>query len=148
MPKDAERSQIIPLPRREATVDPGNGSAFRGPQPRRRRTGLLVSLVLVTLAVIVVLADLLIHFSSTGQPAASEQTTVPAGPLGSLVALPYNVSQLNALKHLADRMNYRELANLYVAHMSLDEKLAQMIMTESGQNNYSDDLDYIDRKST
>src|SRR5258708_4084065 len=143
MPKNAERSQIIPLPRSEATVDRGNGSAFRGPQPRRRRTGLLVSLVLVTLAVIVVLADLLIHFSSTGQPAASEQTTVPAGPVGCLVELPYNVSQVNALKHLVDRMNYRELANLYVAHMSLDEKLGQMIMTESEQNNYSDDLDYM-----
>src|SRR5258707_3427473 len=143
MPKDEERSQITPPPRREATVARGNGSAFRGPQPRRRRTGLLVSLVLVTLAVIVVLADLLIHFSSTGQPAASEQTTVPAGPLGSLVELPYNVSQVNALKHLVDRMNYRQLANLYVAHMSLDEKLGQMIMTESEQNNYSDDLDYM-----
>src|SRR5260221_4112062 len=143
MPKDADRSQIIPLPRREATVEPEQGSALRGPQPRRGRTGLLVSLALVTLAVIVVLADLLIHFSSTGQPAASEQTTVPAGPLGSLVELPYNVSQVNALRHLVDRMNYRELANLYVAHMSLDEKLGQMIMTESEQNNYSDDLDYM-----
>ena len=143
MPKDVERSQIIPLPRREATVDPEHGSAFRGPQPRRRRTGLLVSLALVTLAVIVVLADLLIHFGSTGQPAASKQTTVPAGPLGSLVGLPYNVSQVNALRHLVDRMDYRELANLYVAHMSLDEKLGQMIMTESEQNNYSDDLDYM-----
>jgi beta-N-acetylhexosaminidase len=143
MPKDADRSQIIPLPRREATVEPEQGSALRGPQPRRRRTGLLVSLALVTLAVIVVLADLLIHFGSTGRPAASEQTTVPAGPLGSPVELPYNVSQVNALRHLIDRMNYRELANLYVAHMSLDEKLGQMIMTESEQNNYSDDLDYM-----
>jgi beta-N-acetylhexosaminidase len=40
-------------------------------------------------------------------------------------------------------MNYKELAGLYVAHMSLDEKLGQMIMTESEQNNYSDDLNYM-----
>src|SRR2546428_778734 len=40
-------------------------------------------------------------------------------------------------------MTYKELASLYVAHMSLDEKLGQMIMTESQQNNYSDDLDYM-----
>jgi beta-N-acetylhexosaminidase len=40
-------------------------------------------------------------------------------------------------------MNYKEIASLYVAHMSLDEKLGQMIMTESEQNNYSDDLNYM-----
>jgi beta-N-acetylhexosaminidase len=45
--------------------------------------------------------------------------------------------------HLVDSMTYRELANLYVARMSLDEKLGQLIMTESEQNNYSDDLDYM-----
>jgi beta-N-acetylhexosaminidase len=50
---------------------------------------------------------------------------------------------VNALAHLVDHMTYRELANLYVAHMSLDEKLGQMIMTESEQNTYSDDLDYM-----
>ena len=33
--------------------------------------------------------------------------------------------------HLVDGMTYRELAILYVAHMSLAEKLGQMIMTES-----------------
>src|SRR5258708_19215493 len=128
MPKDADRYKIIPLPRGEATVEPEQGSALRGPQPRRRRTGLLVSLALVTLAVIVVLADLLIHFGSTGQPAASEQTTVPAGPLGSLVELPYNESQVNALTHLVDRITYSWLANLYFAHISLAETLFRMIM--------------------
>jgi len=50
---------------------------------------------------------------------------------------------MNELWHLVDHMTYRELANLYVTHMSLDEKLGQMIMTESEQNNYSDDLDYM-----
>ncbi len=143
MPKDAERSQIIPHHGREATVESEQGPTLRRLQPRRRRTGLLVSLALVVLAVIVILANLLIHFGSTGKPAASEQTTVPAGPPGPLVETPYNVSQVNALRHLVDRMTYRELANLYVAHMSLDEKLGQMIMTESEQNNYSDDLDYM-----
>src|SRR5437588_11765136 len=45
--------------------------------------------------------------------------------------------------NLGDRMTYKQLAFLYVARMSLAEKLGQLIMTESEQNNYSDDLDYM-----
>jgi beta-N-acetylhexosaminidase len=143
MPKDAERFQIIPSPHREAAEEPGRASAFREPRPRRRRIGLFVSLTLVTLAAIVVLASLLMHFASRGPLAPGRQAAVPAGPLGPFVEPPYNTSQVNALRHLVDRMTYRELAYLYVARMSLAEKLGQMIMTESEQNNYSDDLDYM-----
>jgi beta-N-acetylhexosaminidase len=144
MPKDAERSQIILAPRREDKGESVQSLTLRGTPPRRRRTGLFVSLALVTLAVIVVLTGLLMHFGSIGGPLSpGEQATVPAGPPGPFIKAPYNSSQVNAPTHLVDRMTYRELANLYVAHMSLDEKLGQMIMTESEQNNYSDDLDYM-----
>ncbi len=143
MPKDIERSHIIPLTYREAAEEPGRGPAFRGPRLRRRRTGLFVSLTLVTLAAIVVLASLLMHFASRGPLAPGRQAAVPAGPLGPFVEPPYNASQVNALWHLVDRMTYRQLAYLYVTRMSLAEKLGQMIMTESEQNAYSDDLDYM-----
>ena len=143
MPEDSERSQIIPPSRREAEREPEHGLALRGPRPRGRRTGLFVSLSLVALAAIVVLTSLLTHFGSTSSLAPGELATAPARPTDPFVKLPYSVSQLNALRHLVDRMTYRELANLYVAHMSLDEKLGQLIMTESEQNNYSDDLDYM-----
>src|SRR5438270_11399648 len=142
MPKDAERSQIIPPPR-ETAGEPEQRLPLRGVRPGRRRTGLFVSLALVALAVIVVLAGLLVHFGSSGPLAPVEQAPVSTGPTGSFVKPPYNASQVNALTHLVDHMTYRELANLYVAHMSLDEKLGQLIMTESEQNNYSDDLDYM-----
>jgi len=143
MPKDVEQSQIILSPRRKAAGELGQGPAPGGPRPGRRRSGLFVSLALAALAAIVVLAGLLIHFGSTSLLGPGEQATVPAGLLGSFVKSPYNPSQVNALMHLVDSMTYRELANLYVAHMSLDEKLGQLIMTESEQNNYSDDLDYM-----
>src|SRR5260370_31716966 len=143
MPEDIERSQIIPSPRREAAEEQGRGPAFRGPRLRRRRTCLFVSLALVTMAAIVVLASLLMHFASRGPLAPGRQAAVPAGPLGLFVEPPYNASQVNSLWHLVDHMTYRQLAYLYVARMSLDEKLGQMIMTESEQNAYSDDLDYM-----
>jgi len=113
----------------------------------QRKIGLLVSLFLATLAVIVVVAGLLIYFKSPSpaQPAHSGngQSNVPFSRVGSFIKAPYSASQVNALMHLADGLTYRELANLYVTHMSLDEKLGQLIMTESEQNTYSDDLDYM-----
>src|SRR5205809_3619544 len=143
MPKDADRSPIILPPRSEITGESEQNPALRGPRPRRRRTGFLISLALVTLAIVVVVTGLYMHIGSITQPTQSKQTTIPQEQSGTLITVPYNASQLNALTHLVDRMNYKELASLYVAHMSLDEKLGQMIMTESEQNTYSDDLNYM-----
>src|SRR6266516_5557127 len=143
MPEDAERPQITLAPRREDKGEAELNPRLYGMRPRRRRTGLFVSLALIMLAMIVVLTGLLTHFGSIGQPSLGKQPTVPTRPPGPFIKPPYNASQVNTLTHLVDLMTYRELASLYVAHMSLDEKLGQMIMTESQQNNYSDDLDYM-----
>ena len=143
MPKDAERSPIILPPRSEISGESEQSPAPRGPRPRRRRTGLFVSLALFALAVIVVMAGLYIHFGSIYSLSPDKQAAVSPEQTGPFVKAPYDMSQLNALTHLVDRMTYKELASLYVAHMSLDEKLGQMIMTESEQNNYSDDLNYM-----
>src|SRR5258706_9400055 len=141
MPEDVERSQIIPPIHREAVQEQDPG--FRRSRLRRRRMGLVVSMAFVMLAALVVITSLSMHLDSTGPLATGRQATVPAEPAGSFVELPYNASQVNALWHVADRLTYKGLASLYVAHMSLDEKLGQLIMTESEQNTYSDDLDYM-----
>jgi beta-N-acetylhexosaminidase len=143
MSKDAERSQITMPHRHEGTGEGEQSPLLRAPRRRRRRVGLFLSLALVALAVIVVLTGLLMHFGSSGPLAPGEQTTVSAVSPGPFVRSPYDSLQVSSLMHLVDGMTYRELANLYVAHMSLAEKLGQMIMTESEQNNYSDDLDYM-----
>jgi beta-N-acetylhexosaminidase len=143
MPKDAERSPIILPPLNEITGESAPSHALRGPRPGRHRTGLFVSLALVALTAIVVVAGLFIHFGSIDPIAPGAQTTASPEQSGPFVKLPYTAPQVNTLAHLVDRMNYKELASLYVAHMSLDEKLGQMIMTESEQNTYSDDLDYM-----
>lgn len=143
MPQNAEQSQGIPLSQHETVSDREQTPTFQGARPGWRRTGLFVSLALVVLSVIVVLTSVLMHFGSNGSLALSKQAHVPTGSVGPFVKSPYTPSQVNALWDLVDLMTYRELANLYVTHMSLDEKLGQMIMTESEQNNYSDDLDYM-----
>jgi beta-N-acetylhexosaminidase len=143
MPKDAERSPVILPPESEIKGELEQNLPLRSPRPRRRRAGLLVSLALITLVLLVVVTGLYWHFGSIAQPAQSKQTTNSLEQSSAFITVPYNTSQLNALTHLVDRMNYKELASLYVAHMSLDEKLGQMIMTESEQNDYSDDLNYM-----
>jgi beta-N-acetylhexosaminidase len=143
MPNDAERSPIILPPRSEIKGEPELSHALRSPRQRQRRTGFFVSLSLVALAAIVVLTGLFIHFGSSNSLSPGKQATVSQEHTGPLVKPPYDISQLNDLTHLVDRMTLKELASLYVAHMSLDEKLGQMIMTESEQNNYSNDLDYM-----
>src|SRR5215469_12782799 len=143
MPKDAERPPLILPPRSEFEGEFEQNPALRGPRPRRRRTGLLVSIALVTLTILVAVTGFYMHFGSIQQPAQIKRATISSGQSSALITAPYNTSQLNALTHLVDRMNYKELASLYVAHMTLDVKLGQMIMTESEQNNYSDDLNYM-----
>src|SRR5437870_5249784 len=143
MPQNAEQSQDILLSQHETVSDREQPPTFSGAWPGWRRTGLFVSLALVVLSVIVVLTSLLMHLGSNGSLASSKQAHVSTGSVGPFVKSPYTPSQVNDLWHLVDHMTYRELANLYVTHMSLDEKLGQMIMTESEQNNYSDDLDYM-----
>ncbi len=143
MPEDVDRTQKLFPSRNETPVKSNLGLAPREPRPPRRKTGLLVSLALAALAVIVVLAGLWIHFGTASIAAPGEQTILPVGSPGPFVGPPYNISQVNALGHLVDHMTYKELASLYVAGMSLDEKLGQMIMAESEQNTYSDDLNYM-----
>src|SRR5712692_2833483 len=139
MPKDVERSLIHLPPPREAKGEPEPSSALRGARPGRRRIGLFISLALVALAAIVVLTGLLMHLGSSDPLSPGVQATAHTGPAGPFVKPPYSPSQVNALMHLVDGMTYKELATLYVSHMSLDEKLGQLIMTESEQNTYSND---------
>jgi beta-N-acetylhexosaminidase len=143
MPNDAERSPIILPPSSEIKREPELNPAFLSFRKKRRRTGLLVSLAPVILAILVAVTGFYMHFGSMQLPAQNKQASASSAQSSALITVPYNSSQLNALTHLVDRMNYKELASLYVAHMSLDEKLGQMIMTESEQNDYSNDLNYM-----
>jgi len=45
--------------------------------------------------------------------------------------MPLDTAQVNELDHLTNHMQYKQLAQLYVSHMSLDEKLGQLFMVQS-----------------
>jgi len=60
---------------------------------------------------------------------------------GLYVQAPLTADQIYALRHLVNRMKYKQLASLYVARMSLDEELGQLIMVEYADTYYSQDVD-------
>ncbi len=59
---------------------------------------------------------------------------------------PLNAGQINAIMHLTGYMKYKQLASLYVSHMSLDDELGQLIMVEYADTYYSPDLDTMINK--
>ena len=56
--------------------------------------------------------------------------TWPSGK-GAFASQPLSAEQINALQHLPENMQTKALAQLYVSHMSLDEKLGQLIMAQA-----------------
>jgi len=67
-------------------------------------------------------------------------------PGGAFVRPPLTPAQQAALMHLVGYMKYKQLASLYVSHMTLDEELGQLIMVEYADTYYSPDLDMMVNK--
>ena len=109
------------------------------PTGRRRRRGPL-AVGLVALLVLLIgagfLGQHLLADAQTNQPAS-----FPTGS-GPYAQLPLTAQQINAIEHLSTHMKYKALASLYVDHMSLDDKIGQLIMLEFNETSYSDNLDY------
>jgi beta-N-acetylhexosaminidase len=82
------------------------------------------------------------HFFAGGALTPAPGHTV-SGHYGSFVAQPLNTQQIDQLRHLSAHMSYKQLASLYVARMSLDEELGQLIMIEYNDQYYSPDLDMM-----
>ncbi len=113
-------------------------------RPRKRRGLLFV--VLGLLALLVVAGGLfgqrlLTSNATSGTPTSGELLNFPGN--GPYAQLPLSANQINAIQHLAGHMKYKALASLYVSHMSMDDKIGQLIMVEYNQPSYSSDIDYM-----
>ncbi len=117
------------------SVTPPSRTTFT-PRPRRRLTRIILTAFLLA---ILVGAGASLHFLPGA--ASSSLVTPGTGHTGPFVQPPLNTQQIDALRHLAGRMTYKQLASLYVARMSLDEELGQLIMVEYADTYYSPDLD-------
>lgn len=117
--------------------DSATGEPPRPPVKRRRR---LLAAGLVILLVLLVIAGFLGQ-RLLADAQANQLATLPSGS-GPYAQMPLTAQQINAIEHLSEHMKYKALASLYVDHMSLDDKLGQLIMLEFNETSYSDNLDY------
>lgn len=66
--------------------------------------------------------------------------------VGPLVGLPLSTRQVDTLRDRSRFLSYKRQAQLYVAHMTLDEKLGQLFMAEYYDTSYSPALDTMVRR--
>src|SRR5947209_9531351 len=85
------------------------------------------------------LAILLLVKDGNGALSLSENSLTAAG--GPFVQPMLNLSQVNEIHHMVQYMSYKQLASLYVSHMTLDEELGQLFMVQNRYPTYSADLE-------
>ncbi len=86
----------------------------------------------------------LLMIASSDLAAVSHHIT-PRRPVvvtGPIVSMPLTSSQINTLDHLSQFFSYKQLAQVYVSHMTLDEKLGQLFLLQSYDQFYSPSLEY------
>jgi beta-N-acetylhexosaminidase len=108
-------------------------------QPERLSPPLFILLLLFT---ILIATSAIFEPHLFANRVGSDSSTA-FGATGPFMKAPLNVIQLNKLWHLVTRMQYKQLANLYVSHMTLDEELGQLFMVQSYDQFYSPSLEYM-----
>jgi len=113
---------------------------------KRHRLRTFFILFMLMLALLVVLSAVLGPNLFAKTPGSASNSLPPLGASGPFVKAPLNADQINAIKHLTGYLKYKQLASMYVSHMTLDEELGQLIMVEYADTSYSSDLDTMINK--
>src|SRR5215472_12108375 len=79
-----------------------------------------LAITLVLLTITIILGQVSASVSASQTPAFQISEALAKGPF---VGLPLDQTQVNATRHLITYMDYKQLAKLYVSHMTLDEEL-------------------------
>ena len=114
--------------------------------PKRHRMRTFFILFLLMLALLVTLGAILGPNLFANVPGSASHSSPALGASGPFVKAPLNADQINAIMHLTGYMKYKQLASMYVSHMTLDEELGQLIMVEYADTSYSADLDTMINK--
>ncbi len=113
---------------------------------KRHRLRTFFILFMLMLALLVALSAVLSPNLFAKVPGTTSNSLPPLGAPGPFIKAPLNADQINAIMHLTDYMKYKQLASIYVSHLTLDEELGQLIMVEYADTNYSSDLDTMINK--
>jgi beta-N-acetylhexosaminidase len=113
---------------------------------KRHRMRTFLILFLLMLSLLVALSAVLGPNLFAKVPDSASNALPALGESGPFVKAPLNADQINAIMHLSGYMKYKQLASMYVSHMTLDEELGQLIMVEYADTTYSSDLDIMINK--
>jgi beta-N-acetylhexosaminidase len=125
----------------ESDVDKKDAPSFSHPPRPRRTIKRGKFLLLVGLAILVIIS------SGTGLYLLKTRLLGTSAPQsgsanGPFVTSPLNNTDINDIQHIAEHLKYKQLASLYVSHMSLDDEIAQLLMVEYRYaTQYSPELD-------
>lgn len=100
------------------------------PLPARRRPRFIWLALFLSLTLLVILGG----SAANSLLFAKKDAPTPVHYGGPFVMPPLSESQLYALAHLPERLRAKQLAQLYLSHMTLDEKLGQIIMAQARTN--------------
>ncbi len=140
------KAQLNPAPLRELPNPLPVNTPAQQPPVKRHRIRTFLILFMLMLALLIALSAVL----GPTLFAKSANTVTPSSPApgatGPMVNIPLNADQINAIRHISSYIQYKQLASLYVSHMTLDEELGQLIMVEYADTTYSPDLDTMINK--
>lgn len=94
---------------------------------RRRRPPFFWIILFVTLAVMVIISGSTAAYLIMNR----ETTATPLPPAGPLAMLPLSQDQIYQIQHMPEQMRPKQLAQIYVSQMTLDEKLGQLFMAQA-----------------
>ncbi len=107
---------------------------------KRPRLGIPLLVTLALLMMTVTLGQVFGPALSSQASTAQAKEVLAKGPF---VGLPLDPTQIDAVRQLITHMDYKQLAKLYVSHMTLDEELGQLFMAEYYDTYYSPELDMM-----
>ena len=144
--QDTWTAQMSPSPAQAFSQQPPVIPPAQPYRPKQHRMRTFFILFLLMLIMLVALGAILGPNLFANIPGSSSYSSATLGATGSFVKAPLNADQINAIMHLTGYMKYKQLAGLYVSHMTLDEELGQLIMVEYADTYYSQDLDTMINK--
>ena len=113
---------------------------------KHHRVRTVIILIMLMLALLVALSAVLGPNLFAKVPGTTSNSLPPLGASGPFIKAPLNADQINAIMHLTGYIKYKQLASIYVSHMTLDEELGQLIMVEYADTRYSSNLDTMINK--
>ena len=135
-----------PSPTHELSQPLAVSAAKQTMPPKHHRLRTFFVLFLLLLSLLVALSAVLEPDLFAKVPDSASISLPPLGASGPFVKAPLSANQINAIMHISGYMKYKQMASIYVSHMTLDEELGQLIMVEYADTSYSSDLDTMINK--